>query len=168
MAINVSGHSIGNADFIGEMHALLSGATNIAGKVMFEITESAEIKDLEGVNRTIQGFREKGFKMALDDFGAGAASFDYLNMLDVDTVKFDGPVVKRAYSTDKGRAFLASMATLCDSMGIETIAEMVEDEPLARFLAGCGVHLGQGYFFGKADADPMTFMALAPRRVVGP
>lgn len=165
VAINVSGHSIGNADFIGEMHALLGGATNIAGKVMFEITESAEIKDLEGVNRTIQGFREKGFKMALDDFGAGAASFDYLNMLDVDTVKFDGPVVKRAYSTDKGRAFLASMATLCDSMGIETIAEMVEDEPLARFLAGCGVHLGQGYFFGKADADPMTFMALNPRRV---
>ena len=167
VAINVSGHSIGNADFIAEMHSFLSGATNIAGKIMFEITESAEIKDLEGVNRTIQGFREKGFKMALDDFGAGAASFDYLNMLDVDTVKFDGPVVKRAYSTDKGRAFLASMATLCESMGIETIAEMVEDEPLAKFLADCGVHLGQGYFFGKADADPMAFLALNPRRIVG-
>ena len=164
IAVNISGHSIGNADFIAEVHSLLSSATNVASKIMFEITESAEIKDLEGVNRTIQGFREKGFKMALDDFGAGAASFDYLNTLDVDTVKFDGPVVKRAYATDKGRAFLASMATLCDSMGIETIAEMVEDEPLAKFLAGCGVHLGQGYFFGKADADPMAFMGPNMRR----
>ncbi len=165
IAVNISGHSIGNADFIAAIHSLLSDATNIAGKVMFEITESSEIKDLEAVNRTIQEFREKGFKMALDDFGAGAASFDYLNMLDVDTVKFDGPVVKRAYATDKGRAFLASMATLCNSMGIETIAEMVEDQPLATFLAGCGVHLGQGYFFGKADADPMAFLSFNIRRV---
>ncbi|MBM3581150.1 MAG: EAL domain-containing protein [Alphaproteobacteria bacterium] len=166
IAVNISGHSIGNADFNATILSLLGSATNIAGKIMFEITESSEIKDLEGVNRAIQGFRKKGFKMALDDFGAGAASFDYLNTLDVDTVKFDGPVVKRAYATDKGRAFLASMATLCNSMGIETIAEMVEDEPLAKFLAGCDVHLGQGYYFGKADADPAFFLSQNRARVV--
>lgn len=159
IAVNISGHSIGRADFNAAILSLLGNATNIASKIMFEITESSEIKDLEGVNRAIQGFRDKGFKMALDDFGAGAASFDYLNTLDVDTVKFDGPVVKRAYATDKGRAFLASMASLCDNMNIETVAEMVEDQPLAKFLADCGIHLGQGYFFGKADADPSAFLS---------
>jgi EAL domain-containing protein (putative c-di-GMP-specific phosphodiesterase class I) len=112
---------------------------------------------LEGVNRSIQLFRQKGFKVALDDFGAGAAGFDYLNTLEVDAVKFDGPVVKRAFATEKGKAFLASMAALCNQTGIETVAEMVETEELAKFLAGIGVHLGQGYYFAKPTQNLDTF-----------
>ncbi len=161
IAVNVSGHSIQDPSYIRELLTLLKGATNLSRMLMFEITESAEIKDLSAVNATIQEFRSKGFKFALDDFGAGAASFDYLNSFDVDTVKFDGPVVKRAYATDKGKAFLASMATLCNQTGVETIAEMVEDKPLADFLLECGVHLGQGWYFGKPNPDISSFK---PRR----
>lgn len=157
IAVNISGHSIQDKNYVRELHALLKAATNLSRMLMFEITESAEIKDLEAVNATIQEFRSKGFKFALDDFGAGAASFDYLNSFDVDTVKFDGPVVKRAYATDKGKAFLASMATLCNQTGVETIAEMVEDKPLADFLLECGIHLGQGWYFGKPDPDMNSF-----------
>lgn len=153
IAINVSGHSISNPDFVKKLHALLARSGDLTAKLTFEITESAAIEDLEGVNDTIQGFRQKGYRVALDDFGAGAASFDYLNSFDVDMVKFDGPVVKRAYATEKGKAFLASMATLCRQIGIETIAEMVEDKPLADFLEKCGIDLGQGYYFGKPDAN---------------
>jgi len=157
LAVNVSGHSIQNADFIKDLHELLRQAQNINKGIMFEITESSEIRDLDAVNATIQEFRTRGFHFALDDFGAGAASFDYLNSFDVDTVKFDGPVVKRAYATEKGKAFLASMATLCNNTGVETIAEMVEDEPLAEFLTECGIHLGQGYYFGRPEPDPLVF-----------
>jgi len=160
LAVNVSGHSIQNADFIKDLHELLRQAQNINKGIMFEITESSEIRDLDAVNATIQEFRTRGFHFALDDFGAGAASFDYLNSFDVDTVKFDGPVVKRAYATEKGKAFLASMATLCNNTGVETIAEMVEDEPLANFLMECGIHLGQGYYFGRPDPDPLKFNTL--------
>lgn len=103
-----------------------------------------------------------GFGVALDDFGAGAASFGYLNSFDVDTVKFDGPVVKRAAKTRKGRVFLASMATLCREIGVETIAEMVEDKELARFLEQCGIVLGQGWYYGKPDADMRKFPAVLP------
>ncbi len=157
IAVNISGHSIQDAGYVGELHNLLKKATNLSRMLMFEVTESAEIKDLEAVNTTIQGFRKKGFKFALDDFGAGAAGFDYLNSFDIDTVKFDGPVVKRAYATDKGKAFLKSMASLCKETGVETIAEMVEDKPLANFLLECGVHLGQGWYFGKPEAEPSAF-----------
>jgi len=157
IAVNVSGHSIQDKDFLKELHALVKKATNVSRMLMFEITESAEILDLESVNASIQEFRQKGFKFALDDFGAGAASFDYLNSFDVDTVKFDGPVVKRAYATDKGKAFLASMATLCRETGVETIAEMVEDEPLATFLKDCGIDLGQGYYFGRPERNVEAF-----------
>lgn len=157
IAVNVSGHSIQDADYVRELHGLLKRATNLSRMLMFEITESSEVEDLEAVNDTIQGFRSKGFKFALDDFGAGAAGFDYLNTFDIDTVKFDGPVVKRAYATDKGKAFLASMASLCNETGVETIAEMVEDKELAEFLLSCGVHLGQGWYFGKPQSEADTF-----------
>lgn len=157
IAVNVSGHSIQDPAYISNLHDLLKKATNLSRMLMFEITESAEIKDLEAVNSTIQEFRSKGFKFALDDFGAGAAGFDYLNSFDIDTVKFDGPVVKRAYATSKGKAFLKSMAALCNETGVETIAEMVEDKALADFLLECGVNLGQGWYFGKPEAEPEAF-----------
>ncbi len=149
VAINVSGHSISDPHFCEDLKKLLTKTIGIEDHLSLEITESAEIRDLQGVNEAIQRFRRIGFKVALDDFGAGAASFDYLNSFDVDTVKFDGPVVKRAVATKKGKAFLASMATLCHEIEVETIAEMVEDKALADFLGQCGIELGQGWHFGK-------------------
>jgi len=160
LAINVSGHSISDENFVKDLRDLLRQATNLSQMISLEITESAEITDFERVNANIQEFRSRNFHVALDDFGAGAASFDYLNSFDIDVVKFDGPVVTRAYQTAKGKAFLASMATLCKETGIETIAEMVEDAELARFLAECGINNGQGYFFGKPGPDPKGFSAV--------
>jgi len=157
IAVNVSGHSISNDEFVRELGGLLRKAGNLSNMLSLEITESAEITEFEKVNANIQQFRERGFHVALDDFGAGAASFDYLNSFDVDVVKFDGPVVRRAYATSKGKAFLASMATLCKETGVETIAEMVEDLELATFLGECGIDLGQGYHFGKPGPDPRAF-----------
>ncbi len=157
IAVNVSGHSIANKEFVGELRELLKRATNLSRMLSLEITESAAITDFELVNGHIQQFRERGFHVALDDFGAGAASFDYLNSFDIDVVKFDGPVVQRAHRTEKGKAFLASMATLCSQTGIETIAEMVEDQELADFLDECGVLYGQGWHFGKPVPEIDSF-----------
>lgn len=160
VAINVSGHSISDAEFCENLRKILNGTKGMNAHMSLEITESAQIEDLEGVNEAIQAFRTQGYKVALDDFGAGAASFDYLNSFDVDTVKFDGPVVKRAVSTKKGKAFLASMATLCREIEVETIAEMVEDKPLADFLGSCGIELGQGWYFGKPMPQEAAFAGL--------
>ena len=157
IAINVSGHSISSVDFVKDFRSLLVSASNLSKMLLIEITESSAITDFELVNNHIQELRRSGYHVALDDFGAGAASFDYLNSFDIDTVKFDGPVVKRAYATSKGKAFLASMATLCSESGIETIAEMVEDEELASFLKECGIKFGQGWYFGKPSPDIPTF-----------
>jgi EAL domain-containing protein (putative c-di-GMP-specific phosphodiesterase class I)/GGDEF domain-containing protein len=157
IAINVSGHSIANKEFVSELRDLLRKATNLSHMISLEITESAAITDFELVNGHIQEFRERGFHVSLDDFGAGAASFDYLNSFDIDVVKFDGPVVQRAHRTEKGKAFLASMATLCNQIGVETIAEMVEDQELADFLLECGIHYGQGWHFGKPVPDINSF-----------
>lgn len=168
IAVNVSGHSISDPDFCNSLRKLLINKYGMENHLSLEITESAQIQDLKGVNTAIQEFRRQGYKVALDDFGAGAASFDYLNSFDVDTVKFDGPVVKRAVATKKGKAFLASMATLCHEIEVETIAEMVEDEALARFLGTCGIELGQGWYFGKPMPAEQAFLALKAQHPAKP
>lgn len=157
VAINLSGASLANDQFMASLQKLLKNAPEMAGHLMFEITESARIDDLPKVNKILQSIRQMDFEVCLDDFGAGAASFDYLNGLDVDVVKFDGPVVKRAYQTDKGSDLLRAMSNMCHDLNIHTVAEMVEDEAMATHMNECGIDFGQGWHFGKADPDPLQY-----------
>jgi len=157
VAINLSGASLGNDMFMRTLYKLLKDSPEMSGHLMFEITESARIEDLPKVNKVLQTIRNLDFEICLDDFGAGAASFDYLNALDVDVVKFDGPVVKRAYSTEKGGDLLRAMSNMCHDLNIHTVAEMVEDEPMANHMRECGIDFGQGWHFGKPDPDPLQY-----------
>ena len=72
-----------------------------AKSLMFEITESSEIKDLDKVDGYIQELRGKGYPVCLDDFGAGAASFQYLHKLQVDGVKIDGAYVRNVLTSTR-------------------------------------------------------------------
>ena len=149
IAVNVSGRSIESPMFLDALHALLKDCSSIREELMFELTESSKIEDLETTNNVIQGLRELGHHVCLDDFGAGAAAYQYLRALEVDYVKIDGIYVQEALSTKNGKAFLKSMSTLCRDLNIHTVAEMIEDEETAEFLQEIGVRYGQGYLFGK-------------------
>ncbi|MBF0391878.1 MAG: EAL domain-containing protein [Alphaproteobacteria bacterium] len=157
VAVNLSGKSVMSPSFIDELHNFLRNSGVNPHKLMFEITESARVDRLDVVNAHMQTFREKGFKFALDDFGAGSASFDYLNVLDADYVKFDGPVVRRACGSNKGNAMLSTMAKMCSGHRMFTVAEMVEDKKMADQVYHCGIDYGQGWHFGKPSDDPYVF-----------
>jgi EAL domain-containing protein (putative c-di-GMP-specific phosphodiesterase class I) len=162
VAVNLSGTSIASKPFVMELHKLLKKYDGFADSLIFEITESAKIRDLEKVNATVQSLRRAGHKVCLDDFGAGAAAFQYLRDLEVDVVKIDGAYVKGTLKTEKGMAFLRAMAGLCNDLGITTIAEMVEDEQSLQFLRDCGVGFGQGYLFGRPSFEISSFEAPKP------
>ena len=157
VAVNLSSLSLANPQFVQRLIAVLESRRDLNRRMMFELTESADAEDLESLNKVIQEIRSRGFKFCLDDFGAGSASFDYLNALDVDVVKFDGPVVRRACASDKGRDMLSSMAKMCSTAGVHTVAEMVEDKESANKLFYCGIDYGQGWYFGKPNPDPFAF-----------
>jgi EAL domain-containing protein (putative c-di-GMP-specific phosphodiesterase class I)/GGDEF domain-containing protein len=149
IAVNVSGRSIESPMFLDALHKRLKDYSTIREELMFELTESSKIEDLEQTNNVIQGIRELGHHVCLDDFGSGAAAYQYLRALEVDYVKIDGIYVQEALSTKNGKAFLKSMSTLCKDIQIHTVAEMIEDEETATFLQEIGVRYGQGYLFGK-------------------
>lgn len=157
IAINISGQSVANDWYVDSLHKILKENKWAEGRLLFEITESAKMEDLVRANNFIQRLRKDHYHVCLDDFGAGAASFGYLMSLEVDVVKLDGPVVKDAQNALRGKALLESMATLCKNLGIETIAEMVDEKSVLDFVRKCGIDFAQGYMFGKPNADLKAF-----------
>lgn len=167
MAVNISGISVDDATYIEKLHAMLDRDPWLKDYLLFEITESARVVDLHKANAFVQSVRSKGFHVCLDDFGAGAASFQYLSVLEVDVVKLDGSAVKNAQTAPKGRAFLRALTTLCKTMDVETIAEMVDSQETLEFVRDCGVEYAQGFLFGKPDPDPWQFVTKLDRRLFG-
>lgn len=157
VAINISGFSVSNLKYVDDLNKLLRGNTWARDRAIFEITESARLEDLGAANHFIQTLRKQGHEVCLDDFGAGAANFQYLSTLEVDVVKLDGSAVRNAQRARKGKAFLKALVGLCRELDIDTIAEMVDDESGLRFIRDCGVKYVQGYLFGKPSRDIKVF-----------
>jgi EAL domain-containing protein (putative c-di-GMP-specific phosphodiesterase class I) len=160
VAVNVSGFSIGKPTYVDALVRMLKENEWTQGKLMFEITESSRMTDLDGANNFIHTLRDRGYHVCLDDFGAGAASFQYLSVLDVDVVKLDGSAIKNAQKAAKGRAFLSALTELCRRMKVETIAEMVDSRDALEFCRDCGCDYVQGFLFGKPSREVKDFTPL--------
>ena len=152
IAVNLSGRSLENPQVVDKLLKLLKSCRAIREDLLFEVTESSKISDLDSTNKILQSLRKLGHHVCLDDFGAGAAAYQYLRALEVDYVKIDGIYVREALTTKNGKPFLKSMATLCREIGVQTVAEMIEEEEEAEFLLEADVRYGQGYLFGKPGA----------------
>lgn len=151
LAVNLSGRSMMSDIFIRMLMNLLKAHQGQEDRLLFEITESANIKDLEQTNNIIQEIRRLGYKICLDDFGAGAASFQYLQAFDVDFIKIDGNYVRDINNSERETLMLKSIAGLARSLNVGTVAEMVETEAELKTLKEIGITYGQGYLFGKPE-----------------
>lgn len=152
IGVNLSGRSLETPAFLDHLKKLLAANPSLPDHLLFEVTESSKIDDLEATNNFLNRLRADGYKVCLDDFGAGAAAFHYLRAFDVDFVKIDGAYVKDALKRAEALPYLRAIAKLCEDLGIETIGEMIEDEETARLLQDLNVRLGQGYLLGRPKA----------------
>jgi EAL domain-containing protein (putative c-di-GMP-specific phosphodiesterase class I) len=148
VAVNLSGHSLEQQDFLPALEQILDRYDIDPAKIMFEVTETSRIRGLRDVNDGLQRLRGRGHLVCLDDFGAGAANFEYLSALDVDIIKFDGGAMRTALAKPKGRAFIRATALLCRDLGIHTIAEMIYDKASFELVRDLGIDYGQGYHLG--------------------
>lgn len=153
-SVNISGQSIQNEEFFEKLKTMLDKDSNLKNRLMFEITESSHIRDLEKVNKFILDLKSDGFQVALDDFGAGSASFQYLQQLEVDHLKIDGKYTRKILSSQRDLAMVKNLTKMCKDMKIKVVAEFVEDIEQLRALKQLGVDYGQGYLFGKPSSKP--------------
>ena len=148
-AVNMSGRSISSSNTAARLLRIMNGARDLRGRLLFEVTESAEIADLVSVNALIQEIRGLGFPVGLDDFGAGSAAFHYLRALKVDHVKIDGSYIKDLQKSQEAVPYIRAISQLCRDLDIATVAEHIENEQTVNLLKVYNVRYGQGYHFGK-------------------
>ena len=153
VAVNISGLSMQSRPFRERILDEVSRNPE-PSRLLVELTETAEIEDLQGAADSIARLRAAGVAVCIDDFGAGAAAFRYLREFHVDFVKIDGAYVRAATRSARERSFVASMVELATAAGAKTVAEMIETEEQARLMRELGVEFGQGWLFGRPGSLP--------------
>lgn len=169
IAVNISAISLMRPGFIETLGEVTSFAPSLRPRLLLEITETQQIPDLPAANLKIAALRAIGHVVCLDDFGAGAASLNYLRFLDVDIIKIDGRYIQALDSRPRDATVLKHVIALCRELGVTTIAEMVETAQTARLAQELSVDLGQGWHFGKPLSEPrwQAPTAAAPASRIG-
>jgi len=148
-SINLSGLSLANQEFLEFVIAEFSQTNIPPEKICFEITETAAITDLPNAMKIIDRLKEYGCRFALDDFGSGLSSYAYLRNLRVDFLKIDGLFVKEIVNSEIDRVMVKCISEIGQVMGIQTVAEFVENDEILETLKEIGVDFAQGYGVAK-------------------
>jgi diguanylate cyclase (GGDEF)-like protein/PAS domain S-box-containing protein len=149
MAINLSGRSLGDADMLTFITDKLQTVSFSASSIKFEITETAAISNLREATRFIRAIAKLGCEFSLDDFGSGLSSFGYLKNLPVQSIKIDGMFVKDMADDPLDFEMVKAINDIGHVMGLQTVAEFVENEDVWQKLRSIGIDYGQGYHLGK-------------------
>jgi Amt family ammonium transporter len=155
VSINLSGHSLDSQAFREFVIRRLRRATVPPQIICFEITETAAVVHMDGAVEFINALQDYGVTFALDDFGAGVSSFGYLRSLPVDCLKVDGQFVRHIDASPFDRGIVSAINEIAHAMGMETVAEFVENASLVQQLASIGVDYLQGHHIGAPQ--PLAF-----------
>lgn len=150
-AINLSGASLADEDFLDFILQRQAQHRIALSSICFEITETAAIANLPKAAEFIASLRALGCRFSLDDFGAGMASFGYLKHLPVDYLKIDGSFVKDMLDDPIDHAMVEAINQIGHVMGKKTIAEFVENDAVFARLKSIGVDYAQGFGVGKPE-----------------
>jgi EAL domain-containing protein (putative c-di-GMP-specific phosphodiesterase class I) len=151
-------------EFPDAVSATLEAAKKIRmplGNVILEVTEGEAVHNPSDFAARMNDYRAQGIRVAIDDFGAGYAGLSLLAEFQPDVVKLDMQLVRAIDSKGPRQAIVRAVLQVCDDLGIDVIAEGVETEPEYRWFRRAGVHLFQGFYFGRP-----AFEALRPSPLI--
>ena len=147
--VNLSRVSISDQRWIRRFVSLLKTSGIDPSQLVFEITETAAMSEIDVTLTFINKLKDMGCRFALDDFGAGFSSFYYLKRFEVDYIKIDGSFI-RDLATDEGsRLFVRALNDVAQGLSKQVVAEWIESPDVLKLLVQMGVQYGQGYLFRK-------------------
>jgi diguanylate cyclase (GGDEF)-like protein len=148
-AMNISGLALRDGELLEILRSEFARTGADPSKLTVEITETAVVSDITAARVFIEGLRAIGCRVALDDFGSGAASFYYLKHLPVDLLKIDGSLIKDLETDDDDRHLVQAIVEMCRALRIPTVAEFVESAAILDMVRDYGVDIAQGFFIGR-------------------
>ncbi|MFU7528532.1 EAL domain-containing protein [Qipengyuania sp. ASV99] len=148
-AVNISAKLLSAESFVSRAEALIVKMGVPAGRLSFEVTESAELDDPDAAIAALNGFRARGIAISMDDYGTGQSALSYLKQLPISELKIDRAFVQHAH-VDHGDAMLVrSTVQLAHELGLKVVAEGIEDAECLEFLRTLDCDYAQGYFIGR-------------------
>ena len=156
-SINLSGHTLSSPDFAEFIQDKFTQYGVPPSCLLLEITETAAIANVERARSLIEALRALGVRFFLDDFGSGLSSFNYLKHFPVDGIKIDGLFVKGVAKNYLDYALVESIFKIGNALGLQTVAEYVENEEIARKLVQIGVSTGQGFYLAPPKSLETAF-----------
>lgn len=136
-----------------ELYATTSPLAPHSGQIVFELTERAALDSVDDVRGKMTRLRDMGFKIAVDDLGAGYAGLTSFAQLEPDIVKLDMSLVRDIHLKPTRRALVLGLLGACRSLGVDVVAEGIENSEERDVLVHSGVELLQGYFFGRPNRE---------------
>ena len=147
--INISAQTLEEGNFLSFIETQQDKHNISCDHICFEITETIGIDNLQKTAEVMNELTEKGFTFALDDFGSGLSSFQYLKELPIEMVKIDGNFVKGAVSSNLDRKIVRSIVSVCHSQSIKTVAECVETQQIFDQVKTLNIDYAQGFYIGN-------------------
>lgn len=154
LAVNTSARSIGYAPWTNRLYKIVNREPEIAKRMVIEISEKSVMQLPEIVSRFINDLEPKGVQFSLDQFGAGLSSLSYLRDIPFRSVKLDGKFIRNVSETPRNQAVVNGATAMARSLGMNLIAEKVEDKADMQWLQRAGVAAMQGFLFGIPTLNP--------------
>lgn len=153
LAINISGLTAGLAEWPAYFKDKLASRPEIASRLIIEITETAAVVDIEKMKNLVFALREVGCQLSLDDFGAGSTSIRHLRDLDFSIMKIDRDLLINLTTSTEQQHLVRMLIAMARGLGLQSVAEGIEDEETAVWLRQENVDMLQGYHLGRPSFD---------------
>ena len=154
--INLSSHALQGDYLLPALKKKLEMTWVAPSRITFEITETAAVANVEKTRQMVSRIRALGCRFALDDFGAGFSTFNYVKNFPVDYLKIDGQFITNIVADHADQVLVRSMIEVAHSLGKKTIAEYVSNPEILRLLKEFGVDYVQGFLLGKPQPELLT------------
>ena len=155
-AVNISARLLSSPYFIAATEEVLRGTGVPRDRLIFEVTESATFLDADAATQALRAFNALGVAISMDDYGTGQSTLSYLKRLPLSELKIDRSFVQHAHRDRSDALLVRSTLNLAHELGLQVVAEGVEEPDCLDFLRDIGCDYAQGYLIGK----PMNSIAL--------
>ncbi len=149
IAINLSASTISDPTLWEFLQSTMERTQIAPSRLIFEITETTAVNNYEAAEHFVKEARAAGCRISLDDFGAGLSSFGYLHHFKVDSIKIDGAFIEKLSNSRLNQAVVASIGGVARELGVDVVAEHIEDADAVGILRSLGVGFGQGFLFHR-------------------
>jgi EAL domain-containing protein (putative c-di-GMP-specific phosphodiesterase class I) len=150
VGVNLSPRQLWEPELVQRMLGDAVAAGISRERLVFEITETAAMTDWERTEPVLLELRDSGFRLAIDDFGAGHSSLARLGALPADSLKIDRSFVSGLPDNETSAMMVTAIVQLAHNLGMEAFAEGIETEEQLEFVVEAGCHRGQGFLFSRA------------------